>query len=182
MRKGVSAPAAILLWAGLCATGGQAVAQTPQCLTREEASGVVLVMLPEAFRAVGTACAQALPPTALLRQASGPFIEKYQAEADTAWPLAKSGIAKIAGGDKASPFLDSDLMRPMLSAILAPLIAKKIKPADCSTIDHIVTQFTPLPPRNLTEVIVSILEIVQADDEKAGKKKTDIPICSIAKP
>ena len=181
MRKGVSAPAAILLWAGLCATGSQAVAETQQCLTRDEASSVVLVVLPEAFKAFGTACAQALPPTALLRQTSGPFIEKYQAEADTAWPMAKAGIAKMAGGDKTSPFLDSDLMRPMLSAMLAPAITKKLKTRDCPAIDHILTQFTPLPPRNLTEVIVSILELVQADDVKAGKK-TDIPICTVAKP
>jgi len=71
--------------------------------------------------------------------------------------------------------------RQVRSAMEEYEFTKKLKTKDCPKIDYILTQFTPLPPRNLTEVIVSILELVQADDVKAGKK-TDIPICPDAKP
>jgi len=172
-RKTMSA--ALALWAITGATTAQAAERAKQCLTRDEASAIMFVLAPEAIRAAGSACAQALPATALLLQTSGPFFDAFQAESDRAWPTAKSGLAKLgSGGDLAG--LDPELMRPLLSTLIVPMIAKEIKPQDCGKIDHIVSQLAPLPPKNLVELIVSVLEI--AGDSRTGKgKKNDFPIC-----
>ena len=193
MKKRIGLHGAVALWLGITATGAQAaeVAATP-CVTHAEASSLVIVAAPELIKAAGTACAQALPQTALIRQTSGPYIGGFQAEADRAWPMAKAAINKIiAASDKngtpsetnklISAMLDSDQIRPMLVALIAPAIAKSIKPADCAPIDHMVTQLAPLPPANLAEIIVTILELDSASKRAKGKPD-NMPICPTVRP
>ena len=176
MMRRISAPAAAALWLALGATSVQAAETENPCVPPDEAAALMLTMAPDAVRAVGTACAQTLPPTALVRQTSGPFLDKYQAEADASWPKAKLAIAKIAGG-KGSP-LDPDALRPIISALILPAITKGVKPKDCVAIEHIVSLLAPLPPHNAAELLVTILELKSAK-EKPGTK-SDLPICPAA--
>ncbi len=188
MKKRLGLHGAAALWLGIAATGAQAadVAATP-CLTHSEASGLVIVVAPELIKAAGTACAQVLPSTALIRQTSGPYIEGFQTAADRAWPTAKAGFTKIvAATDKGgaqpdssklvSAMLDSDQIRPMLFALISPAIAKTIKPKDCAMIDHMMTELAPLPPANLAEIVVTIIELDSAGKRAKGKPD-DLPIC-----
>lgn len=175
MNRRIGVTAAMALWAGLGATGAQAA---ESCVTPVEASGLMLVLAPDAIKAAGTVCAQALPPTALLRQTSGPFIDKYQAEANAAWPTAKSAISKIAGDRDGA--IDPEMLRPMLAIMVAPMISKGIKPADCGAIDHIMTLLAPLPPRNAAELVVTIVQMKGDKDKKGGKSAFDI--CPVARP
>ena len=189
MMKRIPA-SATALWMALAATSAQAAEAARPCVTHSEAVGVVLVLAPEAIKAAGTACAQVLPSTALIRQTTGPYIQAFQVEADRAWPQAKAGIGKLAAGsgkDSAgsdtgkliAAMLDSDQIRPMLIAMLAPELAKAIKPKDCATIDHMLTELAPLPPVNFAETIVSVIELVDKDNAAKGKKR-DLPICPVA--
>ncbi|MEP7008282.1 MAG: hypothetical protein ABI810_20045 [Sphingomonas bacterium] len=191
MMKRIPASAATALCLAVGATSAQAaeVAQPP-CVTHGEAVSLVLVLAPEAIKAAGTACAQVLPSTALIRQTTGPYIQAFQAEADRAWPQAKSGIGKLAAGsgkdgaesDKGkliAAMLDSDQIRPMVIAMLAPELAKAIKPKDCATIDHMVTSLAPLPPANFADAIVTVIEMVDKGNIAKGKKR-DLPICPVA--
>ncbi|GAA0334961.1 hypothetical protein GCM10009087_51620 [Sphingomonas oligophenolica] len=193
MKKRIGLHGAIALWMGIAATSAQAaeVAAAP-CVTHAEASSLVIVAAPELIKAAGTACAQVLPQTALIRQTTGPYIGGFQAEAERAWPMAKAGINKIiAATDKggAAPethklvaaMLDSDQIRPMLFAMIAPAVAKSIKPGDCAAIDHMMTQLAPLPPANLAEIIVTILELDSASKTAKGKPD-NLPICPMVKP
>ena len=176
MTRRISTPAAAALWLALGATSAQATETENPCVPPDEAAALMLTLAPDAVRAVGTACAQALPATALIRQTSGPFLDKYQAEADASWPKAKLAIAKIAGG-KESP-LDPDAMRPVISAFILAAITKGVKTKDCVAIDHIVSLLAPLPARNTAELLVTILELKTAK-EKPGPK-SDMPICPAA--
>jgi hypothetical protein len=191
MMRRISAPAAAALWIALGTTSAQAVeAAQPPCVTHGEAVSLVLVLAPEAIKAAGTACAQVLPSTALVRQTNGSYIQSFQAEADRAWPQAKTGIGKLAAGsgkDGAASdngkliaaMLDSDQIRPMVIAMLAPELVKAIKPKDCATIDHMLTALAPLPPANFADAIVSVIELVDKDKAANGKKR-DLPICPMA--
>jgi hypothetical protein len=176
MTRRISTPAAAALWLALGATSVQAAETENPCVPPDEAAALMITLAPDAVRAVGAACAQALPPTALVRQTSGPFLDKYQAEADASWPKAKLAIDKIAGG-KGLP-LDPDAMRPIISALILPAITKGVKAKDCVAVDHIVALLAPLPPRNVAELLVTILELKTAN-EKPGKK-SDVPICPAA--
>ena len=176
MMRRISAPAAAALWMALGATSVQAAAAEKPCIMPDEAAGLMLMLAPDALKAVGTACAQALPQTALVRQTSGPFLDKYQAAANASWPKAKLAIVKIMN-DKDSP-LDPEILRPVIAAMILPAIKKGIKAKDCATIDHIVSLLAPLPPDNAAELFVSLIELKKADEKPEAK--SDFNICPAA--
>lgn len=147
-----------------------ATAQTP-CLNTGEAEAIALVALPAIIRDAGRICTS-LPATSLLRQGNGPFIARYDAEADRAWPAARGAIAKLS--DPATEMLLlSDYARPLLTSLLAPRITGRIQPSDCPTLDRLTTLLQPLPPRNTAGIVVATLQYLKA--EKANGERRDIP-------
>lgn len=160
--------AAFALALGAAATSGQATAQAAKsCVTVGDAEALVASVAPDALRATGLACATVLPPSALIRQTTGPLIDSYQAEADRAWPVASGVIGKFIGPDL-SQLADSSLLRPMVATLLVPMIVGKVKPKDCKEIDRVVTLMAPLPPRNVAALLVTIYRL--SDQDKPGKK------------
>lgn len=179
MMRRIAMPAALALWLGAMATTVQA-AKPSVCLTPTEASGLFLFVTPDAIEAAAMACATTLPPTALLRQKNGPFVAKYRAEADAAWPQAQAAMGKI-GGMKGSVLTESELLRPMMSAMLAQIIIKAVKPKDCAAIDHILTLLEPLPAHNAAELVVAVVQL--ADENKVRKgEAARLPICPSVQP
>ena len=156
-----------------------ATAATP-CATSTEATAITAVAMPEIIRQVGQICANQLPVAALLRQPGGPFVAKYQTEADRAWPAARAALERI-GGPQVAPLLQSEFTRPLLASLLAPALVGTVDPGDCGEAENIAEQIRPLPARNTAELIVSMLRLVrkkQAEFGTGGDKQTlDIPIC-----
>lgn len=163
----------------LVAQSAAAEAATP-CATPTEATAITAVAMPEIIRQVGRICATRLPASALLRQPGSAFIAKYQAEADRAWPAARTALARI-GGPQIAPLLQSEFTRPLLTSLLAPALIGTVDPGDCAEVEHIAEQIQPLPARNTAELIVSTLQLVrekQAEFGTGGANQTlDIPIC-----
>lgn len=147
------------------------------CLTTSEAEAVTLVALPEIIRETGKVCSARLPQTATVRQANGPLLTRYQAEADRAWPAARGALAKLSDPN-AAMLLQSDFARPVLVTLLVPQLVGRIDPADCGTLDHLVTLLAPLPPRNTAGVVVTTLAWLKAERAK-GKAAAvpDLPLC-----
>lgn len=164
----------MIVAAALAATPAQA---GRPCLTAPEAESIVLVALPEILRDTGAVCAPRLPSASLLRRVDGPFLAKYQTAADQAWPAARGSIVKLSN-PAADLLLDSSYARPLLASVLAPLLVGRIAPADCTMIDHLVTQLAPLPPRNTAGVVVTALQYFNAEKAK-GKPVAlpDLPFC-----
>lgn len=150
--------------------GTPAGAQVP-CLSAPDAEAIALVALPEIIRDAGRVCAK-LPATSLLRRGNGPFLSKYQAEADRAWPAARAAVAKLSD-PSVELLLLSDYARPLLTSLFAPQIAGRIQPADCATLDRLVTLLEPLPARNTAGIVVATLQYLKG--EKAKGKRADIP-------
>lgn len=142
------------------------------CLNQPEAESITLVALPELLRQTGVICAGRLPTSSLLRRNDGPFLAKYDDAADRAWPQARAAIVKLSN-PAADALLGSDYARPLLTSLLVPLLVGRIATADCGTLDTLVTQLAPLPPRNTAGVIVTALQYVNA--EKAKGKPIDVP-------
>lgn len=150
------------------------------CLTSREAETITLVALPDLIRTTGEICAARLPSTSLVRRGSGPFLARYQAAADRAWPDARLAIAKLSQPEVAL-LLQSDYARPVLTALLVPLLVGRIAPADCPTIDRFATLVEPLPPRNTAGLVVTTLQFLKREKARGNSAVTalpDLPVCN----
>lgn len=156
-----------------------AFAQTP-CLTTAEAEAITLVALPDIILETGRVCTT-LPSTSLVRRTSGPFLARYQAEADRAWPNARGAIAKLSDPRMSMLLLQSDYARPLITSLIAPLIVGRVQPSDCGTIDRMVTLLEPLPPRNTAGLVVAGVQRLQAEKARGTavvRDVPDLPICT----
>ncbi len=160
----------------LVAMPGTAVAQT-QCLTTAEAEAITLVAFPDIIRETGRVCTN-LPASSLIRR-GGPFLAKFESEADRAWPAAREAIAKLSDPRVSMLLLQSDYARPLITSLIAPMVVGRVQTSDCGTIDRIVTMLEPLPPRNVAGVVVATVQHLKA--EKARRNALggvpDLPVC-----
>lgn len=143
-------------------------AQTTACVPQREAEALFLALAPAMIGSVAATCATTLPPGALLRRSVGPLTAKYAAESEAAWPAAREGLRKLVGPDGAQ-MVDSELARPMVTAMIAPLLAKEVKAKDCPNIDRILTLIDPLPAKNTAALIVALLDISGKGKEARGR-------------
>jgi hypothetical protein len=167
--------ASALLWAGVAASGTAAAQSARPCLTIQETEGLFQVMLPDMIREMSRVCVS-LPADAFLRRPSAAFMARVNAGVTPAMPAAQAGIRKLLGPQGAA-IADSQFAIPTVRAIVTPAIAQEIKPADCPSIDRIVTNLAPLPSRNMAAVFAALLQISQ-NDEKRGPR---LPICPMAR-
>jgi hypothetical protein len=153
---------------------GSAQAQSAQsCVTPTEAEALVLFVAPELIRQAGTRCATALPPTALIRRTSGPFIARYEAETDTAWPQAKAALSRLTA-PQAIQLLDSSFAAPLVASLIAPMVVGNIDAADCPRIERAATLVQSLPPRNVAGLIVLFAQI----DADSPRPQMRLPLCT----
>ena len=172
----------LLAAAALLATPATAFAQTP-CLTTAEAEAITLVAFPDIILEAGRVCTT-LPAASLVRRTSGPFLSRYQAEADRAWPAARSAIAKLSDPRVSMLLLQSDYARPLITSLIAPQVLGRVQQADCGTIDRIVTLLEPLPPRNTAGILVASLQHLKAEKARgtaAVADLPDLPVCAAAR-
>ena len=150
-----------------------------QCLTGAEAEAITQVALPEIIRDAGRVCA-ALPAGSLLRRPSGGFLAKYDAEADRAWPAARTALGKLTDPQLA-PLLQSDFARPLVTSLVAPQVTGRLQASDCPTLDRLVTLLEPLPARNTAGIVVATLQYLKAERAKGNRSDIpDLPVCPAA--
>ena len=148
-----------------------------RCLTPGEAESIALVAMPDIIRDAGTVCGR-LPASSLLRRTDGKFITKYEAEADRAWPSARTAIAKLSD-PAVELLLLSEYARPLLTAMFAPQITGRINPEDCPMLDRVVTLIEPLPARNTAGILVAALQHLKTERARGrAKDAPDLPICT----
>jgi hypothetical protein len=155
-----------------------AVAQ-PRCITGSEAESLTLVAMPDILRETGRVCAAQLPAASLIRRQSSTLIDRYQIEADRAWPAARAAIVKLSD-PAVDALLDSDFARPLLTTLLVPQIVGRIAPRDCGTIDRLVALLEPLPPRNTAGIVVETLRYLKSQKARGGAiSVASLPLCSV---
>lgn len=164
----------------LAATFATPAAAAQPCLTQNEAETIALVALPDLIRETGRVCAATLPAVSLIRKPTGAFIAKYRAAADRAWPDARLAIAKLSD-PSVSLLLQSDYARPVLTALMVPLLVGRITPSDCPTIDRFATLVEPLPARNTAGLVVTTLQFLKREKAKGNSAVAalpDLPVCA----
>lgn len=152
----------------VAASAAQAQTAKP-CITGAEMEGLALVVMPEALRGAGQTCRPHLPANALLNRPQA-LMAKYQAETAGAWPMALAAMGKIVD-PQARELLGSEMGKAMLPAMIGPMIAQEIKPADCGAINRAVELVAPLPARNAAGLLSLVLQLA------SKKNDTKFPVC-----
>jgi hypothetical protein len=158
-----------LLGLMLVALPVEAVAATADtCLTRDEAKGLGLFILPDVIVALRDKCRAALPANAYLNGAESS--ERFRSESMRRWPQARNAFEKMGGGG--TPMLDilgDDAVRKLLSGTITAGIAKDVKPKSCAGADKMLSALAPLPVSNFDMLIDSFFLLgLGGKDEKAG--------------
>lgn len=162
--------------AAASALAASPAAAQSNCLTGHEAEAIVQVTLPEVIRDAGRVCA-ALPASSLLRRPTSAFLARYDAEADRAWPAARTAIGKL-GDPRLGVLLQSDFARPLVTSLVAPQVTGQIQASDCPTLDRLVTLLEPLPAKNTAGIVAATLQYLKAERSKGARRDIpDLPVC-----
>ncbi len=124
---------------------------------------------------VAGTCGPLLPANALLRRPVGQLTAKYAADSEAAWPRAKEGLRKLLG-PQGGAMVDSELARPMVTSMIAPILAREVKAKDCPNIDRVLKLIDPLPAKSTAALVIALLDISGATKPKAGRR-ADFTLC-----
>jgi hypothetical protein len=135
-----------------------ALAADLPCLTPAEVTALSTYALPGAIASAGKTCAPALPTTAWLPAHGAELAARYDPGKQRAWPAAKAAFLKMSQAtspEAAVLFatMPDDSLRPMADAALSGIIASKVKPDACPSIDRVFALLSPLPAENTAELI-----------------------------
>ncbi len=158
--------------AALCACPAIAAPKEAPCLTRSEARALMDFALPEVLSGVTDKCVARLPATSFLATHGKQLAETYRKAAEPNWPAAKAVFMKIGGGhDDAKIFAAApdDALKAMMAAGLGVGLASKVDANQCSEINDLTEALAPLPPSNLSSIIVNI--VILADKDESGELK-----------
>ncbi len=166
---------ALPLLAGLLALPQVAAAAEPPCLTQGEVTALATYALPSLIGSASRTCAASLPAGAWLPVNGSALAARYGEGKARAWPPAKAAFLRLSAAsnpEAASLFTalpDSSLM-PVADAALAGIIAAKLKPDACPTIDRALALIAPLPAENAAELIAIAAGIgAKAGEARLGK-------------
>jgi hypothetical protein len=175
MMKGLRA--AVAAWAALGATAAMAAqdgaAKAPPCVTKAEADAILTLIAPGAIRGLAKACAPSLPATAYMKQRGDALAQRFVALSATARPQAIAAAVRL-GGDKAKEMTEGPMLDLFVGTMVEAAISEaKLTAQDCTAADGIVALLDPLPPANLTGLLVELAEIGLRHD----KGKVPFRIC-----
>jgi len=158
-----------------------AMAADEVCLTPREFAALSAYALPSVIGGTSRACAAQLPATAFLRHSGDELAARYARSKAAAWPEARAAFLKVSGANDptARDLLSSipdDTLQQMTDAAFAGIVAGKVKPSSCATIDRVIALLAPLPPENTAE----LLGLAAGLGSKSGEAKLGkFAICKV---
>lgn len=172
MKKAMRALVGALMAASL---GSAAMAQSAKpCLQPSEAEDLISFVLPALMDGMARKCRPMLPGGAILGSQGGALAERYRPAAEAAWPGAKAAFLKLSG-DKMINMLSDQLLRGIIAEASSAAIVGGFKAKDCATADRFVSVLEPLPPANMSSLVVLLMEI---GSESA--KESPMKLCKAA--
>lgn len=146
-----------------CVASSAASAAEP-CLQPQEAEDLVVFVLPSLMEAMARKCGPLLPATAALSRTGTSLSTRYRPDSDAAWPSARLAFAKISGGETLT-FLSDDVNRAIIEQASSAAIVAEFKAKDCKMVDRFVGALSPLPARNVAQLLSLFMEIGGKDEK-----------------
>lgn len=175
MLKHVTGRLAKAALAGLFAMGSAASAAQP-CLQPLEAEDLVVFVLPALTEAMARKCGPMLPAGATLSRSGTALAARYRTDSNAAWPNARVAFGKISGGETLS-FLSDEVNRKIIEEASSAAIVADFKSKDCATVDRFMGALSPLPARNVAQLVALFMEIGQ----KEGRSPMSICPAEVAR-
>ena len=136
------------------------------CLQPREAEDLVVFVLPALMDAMARKCSPLLPANATLSRSGTTLAARYRLDSNAAWPNAKLAFDKISGGGTLS-FLSEDVNRAVIEQASSAAIVAEFKTKDCTVVDRFVGALSPLPARNVAQLVSLLMEIGGKNEEKS---------------
>lgn len=157
--------AAWLVATGLLSAQVQA-ADSKACLSDSEFSDVILLMAPEALKAMSEQCKGNLARGQVLGNPDSVAIKSFAAASVDAWPRLTPAFARIISKDaKTVTPEEAGMFRTIFLAVMQAQMKGIIKkPQDCQAADRILKLAEPLPPQNLAGIIVEVARLGKPKD------------------
>lgn len=152
-----------------------ALAADEVCLTPREFTALSTYALPSVIGGTSRACAAMLPGDAFLRRSGDQLAARYAQGKAAAWPEARAAFLKMSaakdpGAAQLFTALPDDALQQVADAALAGIVAGKVKPGSCATIDRVVALLSPLPAENTAELIALAAGLgAKSGEAKLGK-------------
>ena len=145
------------------------LARTKACMTEQEAAALFSYALPEVIETVTKKCTASLPAASFLAPRGSQLAASYRQISVAHWPLAKSAFFKTLAeddgdADEILAGMPDDALKGLMGSALGVVIGKDIKAENCPRIDSIVSALAPLPPSNVSSLLVQL--IAMAGDTK----------------
>jgi len=153
---------ALALASALLALPQVALAAEPPCLTTGEVTALSTYALPSAISSATRTCAVSLPADAWLSRNGQDLAARYSVGRMRAWPAAKAAFLRMSSAtnpDAAQIFsvMPDESLVPVADAALAGIVAAKLKPSACPTVDRVLSLLAPLPAENTAELIAMMV-------------------------
>lgn len=156
-------------FAALCACPSLAVAKPSACLTPAEAGAMMDFALPEFLDSLTDKCSAQLPKTSFLATRGKEMAATYRMAAEPHWPAAKSALTKLSDDDEGSKLvaaMPDASVKTFLATAMGVALAQEVNVSDCGRINDIAAALAPLPPQNLSSLIVNI--VIMAGEDKSS--------------
>lgn len=164
--------------AAMLAMTGNAVAAEKPCLQAAEAQALLTAVLPGTLDAVADRCRPVLPAGSTMAESARAMADRYQPDADAAWPLAREAFGKLSSPAALRLFGDEGARKLLVTGV-SSAIANDLKPESCVTVARFIDALEPLPARNMAMLVGALIDI--GASQKAGEiDKAPFKICPAA--
>lgn len=151
----------------------QAAAAAVPCITEQEITGMMAFAMPSILQGVTDSCRPNLASTGFFATRGGSMIQRYSAQKDANWPLAKAAFIKFGSekdpdAGKTIGALPDEALQPFVEAMMGEMIGSKIKPGECRNFERIAGLLEPLPPENTAALFGVIMGVVGDKSKGSG--------------
>ena len=172
MKLAIPFAAAALLAAGLSTAALPAIPKLPD-MSGDEASALAVYAMPGFVAAARQTCAAELSPNGFLALQGPGLAQRYAAEQNAAWPVARGALLRIVATkapDQVKTFesLPDKAIRPLADALIQQELAAKIHPSSCRNIERMAEAISPLDPRDASRVLGVLFDIASTSDKLAA--------------
>lgn len=170
--KPLAAMAALIGMANAAAAAPSALAlKGTSCLTRPEAEAVIAFAMPTLITGIADKCRPALASGGYLPGNATSLAARYRPLSNSAWPTARTAFQKISG-EQIPAFLDDNTLRTLFEAGLSGALTDQVSDNDCKTVDHVLEAVAPLPPENMSRLVVLLIEASASRPQNAQQNRT----------